>query len=608
LVASVFTADRGKVRAVGKGARRSSSKLVGHLEPLTLSRLSIARGRELTAQRPRELQQALSELLATAYSKAPNLHNELLNRQKLSSQAARARRDLIERIFHGADQERLGITGTPPEYSMYVSMLDRGGFHRKLKRDGWKITATELGRDWRPAWRKVERFVRETRDERRPLADLFRELEARPFGLRRGPLPVLAAILLKIRGARLALYEDGLFVPEVGVETMERLIRRPETFEIRTFELRPEEKAVVARLARQADIGASLAGRSSGLLAVVRRLVRMAAGLPVYSRRTRRISRPAIRVRDLLLTAQDPRQLLLEELPEALDVDPAGNDGPKRFAAALGAAVRELVQAWPSLLDEVEEQIREALGFGEKGEELRGLLQQQARRLLPYASENRARLFLDAAARSDQRAISAPAGSALAGISDDWRYGVALALGDGLPPDRWGDEMVERARLRLNVLRRDLDDLEAMARLADGSGGAAGSGPPVASIRLRRPGHRERHVVFPCPAADRKAVDGLVERWLGAARDAGSSPGVQMQALAALTKQLEPLLDGPGRAAGELAVDPQVQGQVDPAYRGRLRSRRRGGHGGPGRSEGELADRSAVSEGASPTGRREVVR
>jgi len=47
LVASVFTADRGKVRAVGKGARRSASKLVGHLEPLTLSRLSIARGREL---------------------------------------------------------------------------------------------------------------------------------------------------------------------------------------------------------------------------------------------------------------------------------------------------------------------------------------------------------------------------------------------------------------------------------------------------------------------------------------------------------------------------------------------------------------------------------
>ena len=47
LVVTVFTAERGKVRAVGKGARRSTSKLVGHLEPLTLSRLSMALGREL---------------------------------------------------------------------------------------------------------------------------------------------------------------------------------------------------------------------------------------------------------------------------------------------------------------------------------------------------------------------------------------------------------------------------------------------------------------------------------------------------------------------------------------------------------------------------------
>ena len=47
LVVTVFTAEYGKVRAVGKGARRSSSKLVGHLEPLTLTRLSLAHGRDL---------------------------------------------------------------------------------------------------------------------------------------------------------------------------------------------------------------------------------------------------------------------------------------------------------------------------------------------------------------------------------------------------------------------------------------------------------------------------------------------------------------------------------------------------------------------------------
>ena len=47
LMVTLFTRDRGKVRAVARGARRSASRLVGHLEPLTQARLSLAQGRTL---------------------------------------------------------------------------------------------------------------------------------------------------------------------------------------------------------------------------------------------------------------------------------------------------------------------------------------------------------------------------------------------------------------------------------------------------------------------------------------------------------------------------------------------------------------------------------
>ena len=47
LLVTFYTADRGKVRAVARGARRSNSKLVGHLEPLTQARLTLRRGRNL---------------------------------------------------------------------------------------------------------------------------------------------------------------------------------------------------------------------------------------------------------------------------------------------------------------------------------------------------------------------------------------------------------------------------------------------------------------------------------------------------------------------------------------------------------------------------------
>jgi len=47
VLVTLYTRERGKLRAIAKGARRSSSKLVGHVEPLTLVRMSLAQGRSL---------------------------------------------------------------------------------------------------------------------------------------------------------------------------------------------------------------------------------------------------------------------------------------------------------------------------------------------------------------------------------------------------------------------------------------------------------------------------------------------------------------------------------------------------------------------------------
>ena len=47
LIVTLYTKAQGKLRAVAKGARRNSSKLVGHVEPLTQVDLSLARGRSL---------------------------------------------------------------------------------------------------------------------------------------------------------------------------------------------------------------------------------------------------------------------------------------------------------------------------------------------------------------------------------------------------------------------------------------------------------------------------------------------------------------------------------------------------------------------------------
>ena len=46
-IVTLFSRDEGKMRAVAKGVRRTTSRSAGHLEPFTLSDVLLAVGREL---------------------------------------------------------------------------------------------------------------------------------------------------------------------------------------------------------------------------------------------------------------------------------------------------------------------------------------------------------------------------------------------------------------------------------------------------------------------------------------------------------------------------------------------------------------------------------
>ena len=81
----------------------------------------------------------ISDLCDEVYKKSIQLKNELLNRHKLTTQGAQARRLLIAAMINRGDQERLGIEGNGPEFSMYSSFLEKTGMH-EFKDGHWVIS------------------------------------------------------------------------------------------------------------------------------------------------------------------------------------------------------------------------------------------------------------------------------------------------------------------------------------------------------------------------------------------------------------------------------------------------------------------------------------
>src|ERR687883_716038 len=61
-IVTLFTRDHGKIRAVAKGVRRTTSRSAGHLEPFILTDLSLAVGKELDVISQAETRNAFREV------------------------------------------------------------------------------------------------------------------------------------------------------------------------------------------------------------------------------------------------------------------------------------------------------------------------------------------------------------------------------------------------------------------------------------------------------------------------------------------------------------------------------------------------------------------
>ena len=494
----------------------------------------IFEGRECIPQpkHPRDLQALISMTCGEAYPKAPPLHNELLNRHDLSSAAAAARRNLLERMLADSHRERLGISGFPPEYSMYEAMLVEGGFHHRDGHDNrfrLRVPPSDPAHSsWKPAWEEVETFLKNARERQRPLTELFEALKAPPFGLREGPLPVLFTAALVIKGQELALYEDGIFVPDVGIEALERLVRRPHTFALRCYQLDARERQVIEELSNEIDQpredGDEPLGCEEQLIATVRQLIGLAQDLPPYTQYTRNgLSAPVRAVRDLLCTARDPLALLLEDLPRALGADINETDGPLIFAKDLHSSLLELASAFPRLLDTVEEEVRMAFGMNERDSDLQKSLRRRALPLLKYAGDPRLRVFLKEAAHEG--------GS----NGRDWREALARTAAGGKPPSHWRDDDVDTCAIRLRALAVECDALSELVAAAGGDAAAT-----VASIGLLEPGAGERRAVVACSGDEAEPVADLTRELQRAARSSGLDSRSQLMALALAARELLP--------------------------------------------------------------------
>jgi hypothetical protein len=489
-------------------------------------------GEQVEIQNARTFQAMLSDLCDRTYDQGLILDNELINRRELTSQGAKARRELIEAMLDCSEQERLGLQGYGPEVSMYFSVLRETKIHRS-QAGVWGFYPPKQGAI--KVWKAIKQFCLEATEQPVSIQQLYQRLEATPYGVKAGIIPVLLAAVLLHYADEVSVYRDGSFVPVLGGEHFELLVKDPSRFSVKHIAvagLRSQVFRELEAILRSSPVQGRQGSRNLTVLSVVKPLVQFVRKLPAYTLKTKRISAEAQAVIRVLRQTQEPDELLFTALPQACSFKPIAvrsrtdAQTARQFREKLVEALREIHTAYDRLLSDCQAMLYTAFGLRSDRQQIRQDLQFRAKYLLGSCLESGLDRFVRAAVNE-------------ATTEATWLEALLMIVADK-PAEVWTDMDMTGFELKLSDLARRFKNLEALQKeVASG-----GSGFEARRITVTRPDGSEVHRMVWADHEQQRQVDPAIDQLLAEFGDRQTQEALLTRLAERLFGEVERLAQG----------------------------------------------------------------
>ena len=397
----------------------------------------------LTDKTCTSISQIASRIAQEIYFKAPSLHSEMINREEPSSNAKKARKDLMYRMVARGLEKDLGYDSYPADAGLYFGIIKTNGLHRE--RDGnWEFGEPyhqgENREQLYSLWSESKQLLANQIDSIK-LSALYEFWVASPYGLRAGIMPVLALALFLAHRGTLALYVAGVFTPDLTEAAIDEWLVDPKRISFRHVSGSIDQAQYIEAVTNSIPSGLAKA-KNPEPLSVARALVTLVVGLPHLSKRTTEVSPRTQSIRAMLLKASDPNKVLFSDLPVLLDTNK-----PVEVTERLSMAFTELLEVYPRVLSRVRAGLLCALDQ-EKGDYER--LRARALVVKGIAGEFRLEAFVARLEGFDG--------------SDAATEGL-ISLATSKPPAQWVDRDIDSCQMQLGTWALDFRRAEALAPL-----------------------------------------------------------------------------------------------------------------------------------------------
>lgn len=437
----------------------------------------------------------VASLLADhGFPNAPIIKSELLQRDRPSSNAVAALRELCYAMVSRPHDAELGMVGYPAERGLYLTLVKPFGLHAETEPGICDFTDPdegEQGQSLQPAWTILSDAQHFT------VSEVYATWSKSPYGIKAGVMPVLMLAFLMANRDRMAVYLDGTFQTAIDDVFVDKLLQKPGEVTARVIDRSVRETAFLSGLAARFGIG-----QDSASLPVAQALFQRFEALPPFAARTQRLDEDAVRVRNIVLASNDPEALLFTGLPDAF--------GERLSPDLVFDALVSCEAAYPSLLTELRLALARSLGVD---------------------STN----FAGIAERTD----------VIAGLTNDFNFDAfamrAAAFDGGAgdieglvslllhkPAQSWSDRDREQALSEMARFGRRFRELEALATVRDRHALSEALALVVGLDPLTPPVMRS----FVLTEAEKRAASSLAEAVLDALGGNAGDSNLQLAALA----------------------------------------------------------------------------
>lgn len=302
----------------------------------------------------RRLNRELSNICDWAYPATPIFRNEMVNKSKLSGAMQPARRNLIKALVSNFDKPNLCFLDDkfPPEKTIYLSLLKNTGIHNG------QVLTKPTDESFGALWNESVRFLDDAKVARMSVQILVERLQKRPLRLKQGFIDFWVPIFLFICRDDYALFDDNGYVPNIDEETLVLVSRQPDLFEIKSFDISGIKLDLFNSYRSFLNIEETETVTNDSLIELIKPFLVFYAQLPEYNKKTKRISKQAIILRDAIALSKEPEKTFFEDFPKAMGISLekiAKNPTlVKDYIDILRALVKEIRTAYEELINRIE--------------------------------------------------------------------------------------------------------------------------------------------------------------------------------------------------------------------------------------------------------------